>query len=349
MLEVSTKVGDGVECVRKRVSYGLGLILLGVAALLVACGQMPIITPEAASVDGPVNGTSLPTSTPVPGVTATPPPLPPADTATPTVTPTPVIHVVVEGDTLYSIAFDYGVSPDTLQSINGIENPQLLSIGQELIIPTEEETADTTSNLLLPTPTPLPFGVRGIAFYETPVGSLWCLGEVVNTTAVTLTNVQLQVTLYGEDGEPAAGSDAFAAADLIPPGARSPFGVLFTAPPQTWANPQVTVIRGEVAGGLAASYVPISVADVTGQPAESQFLVSGTVQNASGTLAAGYVYVIATAYNADGLVTGFRQERVPLDGPLAPGVPVPFNLLFSFHGGSPADFDVIALGRVPAE
>jgi LysM repeat protein len=255
----------------------------------------------------------------------------------------------VEGDTLFSIAFDYGVNPDTLQAVNGIENPQLLSIGQELIIPTEEETADTTSNLLLPTATPLPFGVRGIAFYETPVGSLWCLGEVVNTTAVTLTNVQLQVTLYGDNGELAAGSDAFAAADLIPPGARSPFGVLFTEPPQTWANPQVTVIRGEVAGGLSASYVPIAVADVTGQPAESQFLVSGTVQNTSDAQAAGYVYVIATAYNADGLVTGFRQERVDLEGSLAPGAAAPFSLLFSFHGEAPADFDIIALGRAPTE
>jgi len=73
------------------------------------------------------------------------------------------------------------------------------------------------------------------------------------------------------------------------------------------------------------------------------------VQNTSATQAAGYVYVIATAYNADGLVTGFRQEKVAVEGALAPGATAPFSMLFSFHGEAPANFEVVALGRVSAE
>jgi LysM repeat protein len=315
------------------------------ALLLTACGE--VITPEAVD-DTPGPGTPQPEGAPTRAATATAPLLPPADTATPTLTPTPIVHVVESGESLYSIAFDYGVSPDVLQAINGIEDPQFLSIGQRLTIPSGE-TPEETRDLLLPTPTPLPFGVRGIAFYETPVGSLWCLGEAVNTTAVTLTNVQVNVSLFDSAGELLVSADAFAAADLVPPGERSPFGVLFTTPPASWATPQVTAIRGEAAGGLAASFVPIGVAEVEGQVSGSQFQVRGTVRNLSPTEAAGRAYVIATTYGPEGVVTGFRQGSVEFEGTLVSGGSAPFELLFSFHGDPPADFSVIALGRVSTE
>jgi LysM repeat protein len=59
----------------------------------------------------------------------------------PGVTPTPVptaevtIHVVQQGDTLYGIAIQYGVTLQALLAANGITNPDQLSIGQELVIP----------------------------------------------------------------------------------------------------------------------------------------------------------------------------------------------------------------------
>ena len=323
------------------------ILLAAALTLLTACGQ--VITPEPAANTLVARTPGAPTVVPTRHPTATAPLLPPADTATPTVTPTPVIHVVESGESLYSIAFDYGVSPETLQVINGIENPQLLSIGQELVIPVGDETSENASNLLLPTPTPHPFGVRGIAFYETPVGSLWCLGEVVNTTAFTLTNVQVNVTLFDEAGELLTDADAFAAADLIPPGGRSPFGVLFTDPPPAWTSPHVTLIRGEAAGGLAASFVPIRIAEAEGQLSGSQFQVSGVVANAGPEQAAGTVYVIVTSYDLEGVVTGFRLAKVELESALAPGASVPFTLLFSFHGDAPADFSVVALGRAAAQ
>ena len=315
--------------------------------VLVACGNVITLEP---SMETPAAGTVAPTSTtPLPRLTATAPLRPPANTPTPTVTPTPVIHVVEEGDSLYSIAFEYGVSPDALQTVNGIEDPQFLSIGQELIVPIGQETDETTPNLLLPTPAPLAFGLSGIGLYETPVGSLWCLGEVVNTTAVTLTNVQVAVTLFNEGGEPVAQADAFAAADLIAAGERSPFGVLFTDPPSNWSSPQVTIIRGEEAGGLGASFVPIVMDGVEGQAAGAQFRVSGVVRNASAGQPAGRVYVIATSYDAEGRVTGFRQGKADYEGALAPGGTAPYTLLFNFHGDAPTDFRIIALGRISAE
>lgn len=316
---------------------------------LTACGE--VVTPQPAVDTSPMSA-SPSASTPALRLTATAPFIPPAATATPTVTPTPVMHIVQEGETLLSIAFEHGVSLQALQAVNSIESPQFLQIGQKLVIPTGEEETGTAPGLLLSTPTPSPFGAQGVAFYETPVGSLWCLGEIVNTTDSALTNVQVHVMIFDAAGERLTEADAFAAADLIPPGERSPFGILFTNPPSDWASPQVTIIRGEAAGALAGYYVPIAVTEVEGQPSGSQFQVSGTVRNTGAEQAAGSVSVIVTTYDDQGLVTGFRQGIVELEGPLAPGVTAPFTMLFTVHGDAPTNetpFSVVALGRIPAE
>lgn len=317
-----------------------------VAAGLTACGK--VVTPQ------PTATAPSPTHTPTPTPravrpTATAPLLPPANTATPTVVPTPVIHIVREGETLLGIALDYGVSLEALQAANGIDDPRFLRVGQRLVIPIGQEMSGQTPGLLLPTPTPMLFDVAGVALYETPVGSLWCLGEVVNTTDVPLANVRVRVTLYDAAGQPLSQADTFAAADLVSPGERAPFGVLFTDPPVGWITPQVTIVRGEAAGALADFYVPIAVSEVNGQPIGSQFRVSGVVQNVSADRAAGSLSVIVTTYDSQGLVTGFRHAGLPLAGNLGPGGTVPFDLLLGFHGDTPADYRVIALGRIPTE
>ncbi|MDY6876583.1 MAG: FxLYD domain-containing protein [Chloroflexota bacterium] len=325
----------------------LGAFLAAILMVLTACGG-EVVTPPPTTV-APLVSTPTPAPTPTLRLTATAPFLPPAATATPTIVPTPISHVVQEGETLLSIAYEYGVSVQALQATNGIENPLLLQVGQRLIIPIGEEATEITPGLLLPTPTPLPFDIQGVAFYETPVGSLECLGEVVNTTAVTLTNVLVRVTLYDDAGAALMTGDAFAVADLVPPGSRSPFRVLFTVPPSAWTNPQVTIVRGEAAGAMATSYVPVIVTEMEGLPSGPQFQVSGVVRNTSTEQTTGSVSIIVTTYDAQGLVAGFRQGRVEGGGTLAPGATAPFSLLFNFHGDAPTDFTVVALGRIPSE
>ncbi|MCY4272751.1 MAG: LysM domain-containing protein, partial [bacterium] len=58
-----------------------------------------------------------------------------------TVRPGERTHTVVEGDTLLGIALQYGKTLDEITEANNIVAAELIQIGQQLIIPPEEEQA----------------------------------------------------------------------------------------------------------------------------------------------------------------------------------------------------------------
>jgi len=91
-----------------------------------------------------------PTRTPVPTFTPTgiPQPTPilmptrlatttPTLTTAPTPTPTPSTrsHTVQVGETLASIAEKYGLTVEAIVELNELDNPNVLEVGQELMIP----------------------------------------------------------------------------------------------------------------------------------------------------------------------------------------------------------------------
>ena len=67
---------------------------------------------------------------------------------------TPRVHIVVAGDTLSAVGEQYGVTVDELLAANGLDNPNLIYIGQTLVIP----GADA--------PPPLPVNLRGFLQFD---------------------------------------------------------------------------------------------------------------------------------------------------------------------------------------
>jgi len=313
-------------------------LLCLIALLIPGCaGQVisgPTPTPE-------VLGVTLRPPSPTPQV-ATVQANTPEPTRTPAPTPTPVIYVVKSGDTLLAIAIEFGTSVAAIQQANGIINPASLQPGQELVIPLTAGSAELAKQLL-PTPTPVAAKVQGVAFYETSVGSLWCLGEVLNPNERALENVQVRIVLKDAAGQVLAEGKPFTVMDVIPPQGRSPFGLLFTSPPARYASFEATIIRAEPSAEPGGRYATLQITSKQGGTDGLQFRVFGKARNGSDKPAAG-AKIIVTAYDAAGQVIGYRQQTLG-DGNLAAGATGDFSVTFAPSGGTVAHFQVAAEGR----
>lgn len=162
-----------IDSYRKRRQNTTPLLLGGIAIVLIAVGIVVLIMWFTGS-NGPAisfNASPTPTATEtaIPTATATVTPTA-TNTATVTITPTatgtptaagPFIYIVVEGDTLDSIATNFNVDVLTLMALNNITD-SLIRVGDELLIPNPD--------LALDTPTPIPTGWRGTIEYRIAVG-----------------------------------------------------------------------------------------------------------------------------------------------------------------------------------
>jgi LysM repeat protein len=109
---------------------------------------------------GRVSAPTQPTATPTLDAIALIASAIPTPTITLPPTPTPVTYTVQSGDTLFSIAIDLDIPADALMAANGLTDPDKLSVGQVLLVPSLEE-----AQALIPTATPRPTEPR---FTSTP-------------------------------------------------------------------------------------------------------------------------------------------------------------------------------------
>jgi LysM repeat protein len=111
----------------------LNIIIFG--ALLGDAQATPFVTPT------PV-WTPYPTFTPAPFPTATAivmPTEPVVSVGSDVAVPTPQVHVVQEGETLDSIAEQYGIGSYVLKLLNRMSDEETIQVGQELIVPSQDQ------------------------------------------------------------------------------------------------------------------------------------------------------------------------------------------------------------------
>jgi LysM repeat protein len=325
----------------------MALVLL---MTLAGCASVLTPVPTATPTPAPTYAPGMATPTVAPGSFLTP--IPPTPTFTPSPTPTPVIHIVERGDSLFGIALEYGVTVNGLVRANGLNEADYLRIGQTLMIPVEEEEAPVDGepivpqgHVILPTPTPLPLTPSGISLYQTPVGGLWCMGEVVNTTGGPVTNLHIEVTLLAPDGAALLTARTLAAADYLAPNARAPFSILFRRPPEGVADVDARLIRGEEMSAITAGFIPVTIVGAEGGVSGPQYRVRGTLVNESGRNLT-RLSVVATIYSADGNVVGYRQVIMIEEAWLLAGEQRTFELLLTPQVvETPAGFSVIAWGH----
>lgn len=265
---------------------------------------------------------ALPTLSPMPSPTGSPTPLlAPPEILPPT--PTPVIHMITQGDTLFAIAETFGVSLESLREANPNVNPNALPVGATLVIPIGESLPSE------PTPTPVPLRVRQTTCYPTREGGLWCLALIVNDYAETIENLSVLFVLQDENGQELSRQVVFAPLDIVPAGRAIAVMAFFPAPIPRRARAAVRVLTAYRLLASDTRYLSAVARNVLveidwhGRSARLSGLVVFDA-NAS----ARKVWLLAVAYDADDNAVGVRRWEATQE----------------VHGQTPFSFSVYSLG-----
>ena len=288
-------------------------------SLLTACAPQPTLS-------APPSGDLTPFATSTRSPSQTPDSLVAAETPLPS--PTPFTYTVKSGDTISSIALQFGVSMDDLQAANPEISPNTMSIGQVIKIPSNPENPSGE-----PTPTPAPFTVQQIECYPTADNGMWCFVLVRNDFTEFMENVSAQVTLVDANNATLASQPALLPLNILPPNTSLPLTVFFPPDVPFNAKPQVQVLTAIRLLPNDERYIPATInntlvqVNADGRSAQ----VSGVVISQSPDQDAYQVWVTGTAYDDAGRVVGVR--RWEWDKGLAAGGSIPFDFMVSSIGG----------------
>lgn len=310
---------------------------------LVGCSQdAPLATPPATlpsptATLTPVVGVAFVTVAPptVAVIQTTPTPLP---TPTETPTPTPIAYQVVEGDTIWVIAAKSYRTVDEILALNPDVRPNLLQIGQTLLLPPPATPVFQNTGS---TPAPIRVTVVSVTPYQTPLGGLWLLGEVVNEGEMPAQNLQLTLELLDSEGQTLHTTTAWVVASLLPAQQRAPFGVLLPQRPAEFASTRVSISGGDTVVDQGTRYLDLAVTVDAAALDETQANLEGQIENV-GEAAATQILLVATLYDAQDRVTGYYQ--IVFDEVLPAGSRLPFAFSAAPPGGRAVTYQLFAQG-----
>lgn len=247
---------------------------------------------------------------------------------TPLPSPTPFTYTIKAGDTISSIALQFGVSMDDLQAANPEISANAMSIGQVIKIPSDPANPSGE-----PTPTPAPFTVEQIQCYPTTDKGIWCFVLVHNDFPDPMENISAQVTLVDAANVSLASQTALLPLNILSPNTSLPLAVFFPPELPFNAKPQVQALTAIRLLPDDERYIPATImntlvlVNADGHSAR----VNGMVFSESQDRVANDVWVAATAYDDAGRVVGVR--RWEWDNGLAAGGSIPFEFMVSSIGG----------------
>ena len=155
---------------------------------------------------------------------------------TPLPSPTPFAYTIKSGDTLGQLAQKFNITVDELMAANPTVNPNAMSIGQTLKIPSQQNSSSGS------TPTPVPFPVKQIACYPTIDKGMWCFVLIDNNSPNPIEDVTAQITLMDSNGKSIASQTATFPLDILSPNSSMPLTTYFAPDVPLDAKPQVQIL-----------------------------------------------------------------------------------------------------------
>jgi len=275
---------------RRGIAWVLFLLFFGLTACTPNADVEPLLAPTLA-------GSLQPYQSPVPSVTPLPPT--PAPTETPLPTPTPHLYQIATGDTMGSIALEFGITTNDLIAANPDVPPSSMSVGKEVLIPDEEAI------LALPTLEPLALELSLPDCYATLSGGMWCFVSVQNGTGAVVESISAEIRLFDEEGSLLASEIAFPLVDRLLGGDALALMAFFAdMPANVTANTRL--LTAFPASDGDERYLPASLRNVF-----TEIDWDGSSAEVSGEVfvegSASQVWVVATAYDVTGKVVGARR------------------------------------------
>jgi len=248
---------------------------------------------------------------------------------TPLPSPTPFTYTVKSGDTLGQIAQNFNVSLSALMAVNPNVNPNAMSIGQTLKIPSQQNSSSES------TPTPIPFPVKQIVCYPTTDKGMWCFVLIHNNSSNPIEDVTAQITLIDANGKSIASQTATLPLDILAPNSSMPLIAYFVPDIPINAKPQVQILTAIQIQPNDPRYLPATLQNTSFKVDSSGLTaqVNGQVAlAASSSSAAKTIWVVGTAYDESGDMVGVRRWESTT--PLSAGSNLPFSFIVSSIAGT---------------
>ncbi len=194
-------------------------------------------------------------------------------------------------------------------------------------------------------PLMLYLAVSGPACYETPVGSLVCLGQVQNRLDVPVEQVVVTVQLLSQDGTVLASGQSFLARQLLPAGLQGPYRVLFDSIPEGYAQAAAFVASGRVAEAVEQRYADLVLNQTSGVFVYDLYQITLSIINKS-RYPADRIVVTLTLLDKEGQVTGFRQVYLDRSRQIQPGESLSVTVKAIPQGPNTVAFTAFAESRL---
>ena len=276
--------------------------------------QAPPLTPQrspAPLVFPRPTSASLPLITPTLAVVPPTPALP---------SPTPFAYTVKSGDTISEIAQRYGLTVDEVIAANPGINTQILSIGQQIQIPSRPAALAEFA----PAPAELAIGPLGCI---SSGAGMWCLAALTNPHGEPVENVTAQITLFGADARRLDGLEALIPLNILPAGSSLPLAAFFPTRPAEPFSARLDIGSAFLLAPGDPRYLPARVdnllTEISADGLSAQ--VSGRILLPESHPPAAEIWLAGIAYNEDGQLIGFRRWQS--SAPLAAGE----SQIFSFN------------------
>jgi hypothetical protein len=178
--------------------------------------------------------------------------------------------------------------------------------------------------------------VWGATTYGTDDGHLHVFGEVVNSTAGSISDVKVVGTFYGTDNQVVDTGDTYAMLDIVGAGESAPFDLVLEDPPST-----IETYDLQVEYAITSSS-PLRLALVSAQGStadDGDYHILGEVQNQH-SFTVTSVRVVATVYNAEYDVIGAVVFHTAL-GTLTTGQKTSFDVELLDPSEDVADYTLV--------